>query len=114
MQKIKNGGIIMNDFNSRFWKVMAVLFVFSIFFLGYSILTVGADKDMVLPKKAFASTSLAPGGGYFAETMGTNPQDAAVLIWKYDANGIPVSVSVATRQKDWTSTTYEIKSEEKK
>ena len=97
----------MNDLNSRFWKVMAVLFVFSIFFLGYSILNGGAGRGITLPQKAFAEGSLAPGGGYYAETLGTSTQDA-------DASGVPVSVSMAYRQKDWISNTYEIKPEERK
>lgn len=104
----------MNDFNSRFWKVTAVLFIFSIFFLGYSILNCGGGRETILPPKAFAEGSLAPGGGYYAETLGTSTQDAAIFIWKYDANGVPVSVSMAYRQKDWVSNTYDIKPEERK
>lgn len=104
----------MNDLNSKFWKTIAVLFVLSIFFLAYSILTLGAGRDIALPQKAFAQNTLTPGGGYFAQMVGTNTQDAAVLIWKYDTNGVPVGVSLAFRQKDWISNTYEIKPEEKK
>jgi hypothetical protein len=104
----------MNDFNSKFWKVMAVLFVSSIFFLGYAILNGGAGGNAILPQKALAQGSLAPGSGYYAETLGTSIQDAAIFIWKYDDYGVPVRVSVAYRQKDWVSNTYDIKPEDKK
>lgn len=105
----------MNDLsNSRFWKLTAVLFVLSIFFLGYAILNGGAGRNAILPGSAFAEGSLTPGSGYFAEMVGTSTQDAALFIWKYDDYGVPVKVSVAYRQKDWISNTYEIKPEEKK
>jgi len=104
----------MNALDSKFWKAIAVMFVFSIFFLAYSILSAGPGRESMLPQKACASDILTPGGGYFAQAVGTNTQDAAMFIWKYDANGVPVSVSVAYRQKDWVSSTYEIKPEDKK
>jgi len=96
--------------DSIFWKAMAMLFVSSIFFLAYSILSLNGHSSIMLPQPASAQDQYAlnPAGGSVCTPMNIN-SDIYLYIWKYDRDGVPVSVSIASRERDWTYSTYEIK-----
>lgn len=96
--------------DSLFWRTLAVSFVFSIFALAYSISGLGGRPDFMAPGRAMAQDQYAlnPAGGSVCTPMNLN-SDIYLYIWKYDKDGVPISVSIASRERDWTYATYEIK-----
>jgi len=100
----------MKNFDSIFWRSMAMLFVASIFFLSYAIMNTTGARDIVVPRSALAQeTQQLNNGGGIVCTSKSDANDNTLYIWKYDSNGLPVSVSVVYRQKDWNYDTFPIK-----
>ncbi|HNY10896.1 MAG TPA: hypothetical protein PKK26_04815 [Candidatus Wallbacteria bacterium] len=105
----------MKNFDSIFWKCIAVLFVSSLFFLSYAILNTSGARNFALPGPALAQDAqqMNPGGGIVC-TSKSDTNDNTLYIWKYDSNGLPVCVTIVYRQKDWNYDTYPIREAAKK